>query len=79
MAATLPYLPVLVAHSMGALAAQKYAEGHEVAGLVLLTPVVPAEVGGPVIDVPFDPSAPCLAARRHMTCPPETFSVDPVK
>lgn len=38
--------PVIVAHSMGALAAQKYAECHPVSALVLLTPVVPTEVGG---------------------------------
>ena len=35
--------PVIVAHSMGALAAQKYAECHPVSALVLLTPVVPTE------------------------------------
>ena len=50
--------PVIVAHSMGALAAQKYAECHPVSALVLLTPVVPTEVGGDVIDLPIDPNQP---------------------
>jgi pimeloyl-ACP methyl ester carboxylesterase len=43
---------------MGALAAQKYAECHPVSALVLLTPVVPTEVGGDVIDLPIDPNQP---------------------
>src|SRR5271170_8218910 len=43
---------------MGALAAQKYAECHAVSALVLLTPVVPTEVGGDVIDLPIDPNQP---------------------
>jgi pimeloyl-ACP methyl ester carboxylesterase len=50
--------PVLVAHSMGALAALKYAEGHPVSALVLLTPVASAEVGGDVVDLPIDLSQP---------------------
>jgi hypothetical protein len=43
---------------MGALAAQKYAECHPVSALVLLTPVVPTEVGGTRAD--------CTAS--HSTC-----------
>src|SRR6266404_9183102 len=50
--------PVIVAHSMGALAAQKYTECHPVSALVLLTPVVPTEVGGDVIDIPIDTNQP---------------------
>ncbi len=46
--------PILIGHSMGGLASQKYAERHEVSALVLLTPVVPAEVGGDVIELPVD-------------------------
>lgn len=37
--------PVLVAHSMGGLVAQMYAQDHEVAGLVLLAPVPISGVG----------------------------------
>jgi pimeloyl-ACP methyl ester carboxylesterase len=50
--------PILMGHSMGALAAQKYAEAHTVSALVLLSPVAPAEVGGDIIDLPLDPNAP---------------------
>lgn len=51
--------PIVVGHSMGGLAAQKYAECHPVSALVLLTSVVPTEVGGDVIDMPVDPRQPC--------------------
>jgi pimeloyl-ACP methyl ester carboxylesterase len=37
--------PVLVAHSMGGLVAQLYAQDHDVAGLVLLAPVPVSGVG----------------------------------
>jgi pimeloyl-ACP methyl ester carboxylesterase len=37
--------PVLIAHSMGGLVAQKYAQDHGVAGLVLLAPVPISGVG----------------------------------
>ncbi len=50
--------PILIGHSMGGLASQKYAELHAVAGLVLITPVVPAEVGGAIIELPVDMAAP---------------------
>jgi len=46
--------PILVGHSMGGLASQKFAEAHAVSALALLTPVVPAPVGGPLIDLPVD-------------------------
>ncbi len=49
---------VIVGHSMGALAVQKYAESHPVSALVLLSPVVPAEVGGNVIPLAVDPNLP---------------------
>jgi pimeloyl-ACP methyl ester carboxylesterase len=44
--------PILVGHSMGGMACQKYAEKNDLEGLVLVTSVVPAEVGGPVIEMP---------------------------
>jgi pimeloyl-ACP methyl ester carboxylesterase len=50
--------PILVGHSMGGLASQKYAERHPVAALVLATPVVPAEVGGDTIELPVDMERP---------------------
>jgi pimeloyl-ACP methyl ester carboxylesterase len=37
--------PVLIAHSMGGLVAQKYAQEHEVSGLVLLAPIPLSGVG----------------------------------
>jgi pimeloyl-ACP methyl ester carboxylesterase len=46
--------PVLIGHSMGGLASQKYAEAFPTAALVLLTPVVPAEVAGAEIPLPVD-------------------------
>ena len=46
--------PILIGHSMGSLASQKYAELYPVAALVLLTPVVPAPVGGDVVELPVD-------------------------
>ena len=45
--------PVLIAHSMGGLAAQLYASAHEVAALVLLSPVVPPNVGATPIELPI--------------------------
>jgi pimeloyl-ACP methyl ester carboxylesterase len=42
---TLRVPPILVAHSMGAMAAQKYAEANEVRALVLMAPVVSSEAG----------------------------------
>jgi pimeloyl-ACP methyl ester carboxylesterase len=42
---TIKQAPVLIAHSMGGLVAQKYAQDHEVAGLVLLAPVPVSGVG----------------------------------
>ncbi|GMO93389.1 alpha/beta hydrolase [Bradyrhizobium sp. TM239] len=50
--------PILIGHSMGALASQKFAEQNSLAGLVLSTSVVPSEVGGAKIDVPVDFSRP---------------------
>ena len=45
--------PVVIAHSMGGLAAQLYASAHEVGALVLLTPVVPSNVGAKPIELPI--------------------------
>jgi pimeloyl-ACP methyl ester carboxylesterase len=50
--------PIVIGHSMGGLASQKYAEAHPVSALVLLTPVVPAQVGGETIALPVDMAAP---------------------
>ena len=46
--------PVLLGHSMGGLAAQIYASTHNVRGLVLLTPVVPSNVGATSIELPIE-------------------------
>jgi pimeloyl-ACP methyl ester carboxylesterase len=48
--------PILVAHSMGGLAAQKYAENNPVRALVLLAPVVPLEAGASEVPLPLDES-----------------------
>jgi pimeloyl-ACP methyl ester carboxylesterase len=45
MVDTITKTPVLIAHSMGGLVAQKYAQDHDVAGLVLLAPVPVSGVG----------------------------------
>ncbi|MBM7046311.1 alpha/beta hydrolase [Rhizobium lusitanum] len=45
--------PILVAHSMGALASQIYAQGHDVRALLLLTPVVPREAGAETVEMPI--------------------------
>jgi pimeloyl-ACP methyl ester carboxylesterase len=42
---TIKQTPVLIAHSMGGLVAQMFAQDHHVAGLVLLAPVPTAGVG----------------------------------
>lgn len=49
--------PILVAHSMGGLAALAYARRHPVRALVLITPVVPAKYAGAEIPLPVDPSS----------------------
>jgi pimeloyl-ACP methyl ester carboxylesterase len=48
--------PILVAHSMGGLAAQKYAEKYPVRALVLLAPVVPSQAGASEVPLPLDES-----------------------
>jgi len=45
---------VLIGHSMGGLGSQKYAEKNHLQALVLINPVVPAEVGGPIIELPVN-------------------------
>ncbi|WP_433557411.1 alpha/beta hydrolase [Pseudonocardia xinjiangensis] len=52
----LPDDPVLIAHSMGGLAALAYASKYPVKALVLLTPVVPGKHAGAEIPLPIDPS-----------------------
>ncbi|HEY0641369.1 MAG TPA: alpha/beta fold hydrolase [Pseudonocardiaceae bacterium] len=58
VAAELPEPPVLVGHSMGALAAQCHAAAHPVAGLVLLAPVPPAGVPVTAPPLPVDETRP---------------------
>ena len=56
----------LIAHSMGGLAAQFYASAHEVGALVLLTPVVPSNVGATPHELPIgDMDAIAAASRRR--------------
>lgn len=57
---TLESAPVVIGHSMGGLASLAYAATttRELAGLVLLTPVVPHEFGGAPIEIPVDFDAP---------------------
>jgi non-heme chloroperoxidase len=50
--------PVLMGHSMGGLACQKFASMHPVAGLVLLAPVLPAVIGNVKADMAIDPTVP---------------------
>ncbi|POX63493.1 alpha/beta hydrolase [Streptomyces sp. Ru62] len=50
--------PVLVAHSMGAAVAQKYAEDHVVLAQVLLAPVPCTDSRGEAIQIPVDLSLP---------------------
>lgn len=57
VAASLSAPPVIVAHSMGALASLKYAERNPHAGLVLLTPALPTEVSPAPVDLPVDPDS----------------------
>ena len=59
--------PILVAHSMGGLAAQLYASAHEVGALVLLTPVVPSNIGATPIEMPIDMNAPWGPPPPDMT------------
>ncbi|HEY0637975.1 MAG TPA: alpha/beta hydrolase [Pseudonocardiaceae bacterium] len=50
--------PLLVGHSMGALAAQRYAGQYSVRGLALICPVAPQEVGNAYVPIPVDPAVP---------------------
>jgi pimeloyl-ACP methyl ester carboxylesterase len=53
---TVGQTPILIAHSMGGLVAQRYAQDHEVSGLVLLAPVPLTGVGygyGRTHPIPF--------------------------
>jgi len=43
--------PILVGHSMGAMAGQCFASDNHIAALVLLTPVVPSNIGAAPIDL----------------------------
>ena len=50
--------PIIIAHSMGAMAALLYAASNPVERLVLLTPVVPCNVGADPIDLDVDLTKP---------------------
>ncbi|RKR91266.1 alpha-beta hydrolase superfamily lysophospholipase [Micromonospora pisi] len=50
--------PVLMAHSMGAMAVQKYAEDHPVVAQVLIAPIACKEVGNEVMQLPIDLTRP---------------------
>ena len=50
--------PIIIAHSMGAIAALLFAVGNPVERLVLLTPVVPSTVGADPIDIDVDLTKP---------------------
>jgi pimeloyl-ACP methyl ester carboxylesterase len=68
VAAGLDAVPVLIAHSMGGLAAQLYAASHPVQALVLLTPVVPSNAGATPIELPIgDSTAPWGPPPLEMT------------
>lgn len=45
--------PLIVGHSMGGFVAQKYAEAHDVAGLVLMASVPPTGLIGPSLSLSF--------------------------
>lgn len=51
--AQLPAPPVLVGHSMGGMVAQKYLEGHEAAGLVLMSSVPPQGLWAAALGLAF--------------------------
>ncbi len=51
-------LPAIVAHSMGGLAALKFAEHQHVAAMALLTPALPRQAEPDVIDLPVNPDEP---------------------
>jgi pimeloyl-ACP methyl ester carboxylesterase len=50
--------PIIIGHSMGAMAALLYAVSNPVERLVLLTPVVPSSVGADPIDLDVDLTKP---------------------
>lgn len=50
--------PIPVGHSMGGLACLAYAAEAEVAGLILLAPVVPGRFADEPVELPVDPTAP---------------------
>jgi len=54
VASTLNVPPVVVGHSMGGMAAQKFAEENNLRALVLIAPVVPVEAGVDSIDLAIE-------------------------
>ena len=53
VASQLPAPPVLIGHSMGGMVAQKYLEGHEAAGLVLMASVPPQGLWAAALGLAF--------------------------
>lgn len=58
VASTLELPPIIIAHSMGSMAAQKFAEENEVSALVLLAPVVSVEANVKTIELPVEAERP---------------------
>jgi pimeloyl-ACP methyl ester carboxylesterase len=52
--------PIIIGHSMGAMAALLYAASNPVERLILLTPVVPSSVGADPIDLDIDLTKPLV-------------------
>jgi pimeloyl-ACP methyl ester carboxylesterase len=64
--------PIIIGHSMGAMAALLYAASNPVERLVLLTPVVPSSVGADPIDLDVDLTKPLAVpydVARHLFFP----------
>jgi pimeloyl-ACP methyl ester carboxylesterase len=58
VALSLPRTPIIIGHSMGALAAMEYAANYPVDRLVLITPVVPASIGATPLPLAVDLTQP---------------------
>lgn len=58
VASALGSRPIVIAHSMGGMAALKFAEENEVSALVLLAPVVSVEAEAETVELPVEPGRP---------------------
>lgn len=66
IAQSLPKAPILVGHIMVGLACLAYAAEAEIAGLILLAPVVPGCFADEPIDLPVDPTVPWDTPPPHV-------------